>query len=280
MAQHINPVPYVAHCFGDKLHVDQNEKLNMYGVIHIVAADCYSRKIVAFVTLPNKNPISIYKTLFKPLLQSDGMWNQLRIDHGTEFSLISTIQLHLSNLRNSQTRDPVLQSLSRQNHKAEQIWPEINLRVNYPIKRILTSLEGNQKINMEDSLTKFAVLRVTINIISVPVTKFIRSWNCHRIPGSFGGIYNVLARTNSCITELNASDIPDVDEAVTIHESFGNSFTEERVYGVDPLSGYPMLQSVRERDFKLQFLAGKLFLKIYSIISVGIFLLPYCFLRN
>ena len=73
MAQHINPVPYVAHCFGDKLHVDENEKLNMYGVIHIVAVDCYSRKIVAFVTLPNKNPISIYKTLFKPLLQSDGM---------------------------------------------------------------------------------------------------------------------------------------------------------------------------------------------------------------
>ena len=42
MAQHINPVPYVAHCFGDKLHVDQNEKLNMYGVIHIVAVDGYS----------------------------------------------------------------------------------------------------------------------------------------------------------------------------------------------------------------------------------------------
>ena len=225
----------------------------MYGIIHIVAVDGYSRKIVAFVTLPNKNPISIYETLFKPFLQSNGMWNQLHIDHGTEFSLISTIQLHLSNLCNSQTRDPVLQSLSRQNHRAERIRPEINSRVNYPIKRILTSLEGNQEINMEDGLIKFAVSWVTINVISVPVTKFIRSWNCHRIPGSFGGIHNVLTRTNSCITELNASDITDVDGVATIHESFGNSLTEERMNGVDPLSGYPMLQSLRERDFKLQF---------------------------
>ena len=113
------------------------------------------------------------------------MWNQLCIDRGTKFSLISTIQLHLSNLCKSQARDPVLQSLSRQNHRVERIWPEINSRVNYPIKRILTSLEGNQEINMEDSLTKFAVLWVTINVISVPVTKFIQYWNCHRIPGSF-----------------------------------------------------------------------------------------------
>ena len=39
MAQHINP----AHYFGKKLHVDQNEKVNMYGVIHIVAVDGYSQ---------------------------------------------------------------------------------------------------------------------------------------------------------------------------------------------------------------------------------------------
>ena len=57
MAQHINPVPYVAHCFGDKLHVDQNEKLN------IVAVDGYSRKVVAFVALPNKNPFYIQNTI-------------------------------------------------------------------------------------------------------------------------------------------------------------------------------------------------------------------------
>ena len=132
---------------------------------------------------------------------------------------------------------------------------------------------------MEDSFTKFAVSWATINVIFVPVTKFIQSWNCHRIPGSFGGIPNVLARTNSCIPELNASDIPDVDEAVTIHESFGNSLTEG-VYGVDPLSGYPMLQSLCKHDFKLQFPCWEVIFEEILHNEGRIFLLPYSFLKK
>ena len=33
----INPFPYSAEYFGHKVHVDQNEKLVMYGVTHICA---------------------------------------------------------------------------------------------------------------------------------------------------------------------------------------------------------------------------------------------------
>ena len=50
-AQHVNPVPYRA---GHKLHVDQNEKLVMFGVTHICGIDGYSRKIVRLVTMPIK----------------------------------------------------------------------------------------------------------------------------------------------------------------------------------------------------------------------------------
>ena len=35
---------YEAHHFGDKLHLDQNEKLVMYGVTEVLAIDGYSRK--------------------------------------------------------------------------------------------------------------------------------------------------------------------------------------------------------------------------------------------
>ena len=36
--RHLNPPPYMARFFGDKLHYDQNEKLAMYGVTHVMAA--------------------------------------------------------------------------------------------------------------------------------------------------------------------------------------------------------------------------------------------------
>ena len=48
----INPIPYTASYFGEKLHVDQNEKLIMYGVTHVCAIDGYSGKIVGFISMP------------------------------------------------------------------------------------------------------------------------------------------------------------------------------------------------------------------------------------
>ena len=59
-AKKMNPVPYRADYFGHKLHIDQNEKLVMYGVTHICAVDGFSGKIVGFVTMPVKNNIEIY----------------------------------------------------------------------------------------------------------------------------------------------------------------------------------------------------------------------------
>ncbi len=53
--RHINPHPYVAHFLGHKLHVDQNEKIVMFGVVHILAIDGYSGKIVSVVSMPRKN---------------------------------------------------------------------------------------------------------------------------------------------------------------------------------------------------------------------------------
>lgn len=64
-ARQLNPIPYHADYFGHKLHIDQNEKLVMFGVTHICAVDGYSGKIVAFITMPIKNNIEIYEHLYK-----------------------------------------------------------------------------------------------------------------------------------------------------------------------------------------------------------------------
>ena len=60
-----NPKVYKADYFGHKLHVDQNEKLAMYGVTHVVARDGYSGMITGYTTMDIKNNLTIYEKMFR-----------------------------------------------------------------------------------------------------------------------------------------------------------------------------------------------------------------------
>lgn len=245
----LNPFPYYATYYGEKLHLDQNEKCKMFGVTHVVAIDGFSRKIVGFVTIPKKNPIFIYDVLFRPLLLSEGLWDQVRVDHGTEFTLVNTAQLHLSPHRQSSQHQPVMQSVSRQNHRAERVWPEINQRVNYPVKRVLTDMENNEEIDMGNEVTKFCVSWITIHVMQDAIKTFIQSWNNHRIPGRGGGIPNVMALHNNRVTVLNPTSIPSTAEVLHLHEHDGLQLSRDYCYCQDPLNGHTRLQELRERDF-------------------------------
>ena len=117
---------------------------------------------MGFITLPKKNDISIYNTLFLPIMHCHGLWDQLRLDPGTEFCLVIGVQQHLSHLRDRQEHHPVLQSMSRHNRRAECLWCEINQRVKYPVKHVLIRMEGDDIIDMRDEIIKFAVSWVCI----------------------------------------------------------------------------------------------------------------------
>lgn len=58
--RNINPIPYKTDNFGHKLHIDQNEKLAMYGLTHVCASDGCSGKLVSFASMPIKNNCVIY----------------------------------------------------------------------------------------------------------------------------------------------------------------------------------------------------------------------------
>ena len=58
-----HPAIYQADYFGEKLHINQNEKLVMFGVTHVAAIDGSSGKIVAFETMPIKNNVTIYENI-------------------------------------------------------------------------------------------------------------------------------------------------------------------------------------------------------------------------
>lgn len=249
----LNPVPYHASYYGEKLHMDQNEKCVMYGITHVLAIDGYSRKIVGFITIPKKNPIMIYDLLFRPLLLTEGLWNQVRVDHGTEFALVITAQLYLSSYRQSIDHQPVLQSLSRQNHRAERIWREVNQRVNYPIKWVLVEMENNGEIDMDNEVVKFCVSWIAIRVIQDATETFIASWNNHRIPGPNGGIPNALAMSDNHVTQLDNNSVLSAQNALQLHEQHGSTLQRDCMYGSDPLRGHLQLQQLRERDFYRSF---------------------------
>ena len=93
----MNPIPYCARYFREKVHCDLNEKLVLYGVTHVVAVDGYSRKDVGFITIPEENAVGIYEHL--PLILSIGLFHQVRTNHGQDFDLMLAVQESLSPFR-------------------------------------------------------------------------------------------------------------------------------------------------------------------------------------
>lgn len=58
-------MPYSAEYMGHKLHTDQNEKLVMFGVTHVLSVDDFSSKIVSQSTMPVKNNLTIYQEVYR-----------------------------------------------------------------------------------------------------------------------------------------------------------------------------------------------------------------------
>lgn len=86
----------------------------MFGVTHVVAADGYSHKMVGLITILPKNAILIHNLLFQPLLLTDELWNQICVDHGTEFVQVNTSQQCLSAFQqDKKINQPYYHSLTR-----------------------------------------------------------------------------------------------------------------------------------------------------------------------
>ena len=106
--------------------------------------------------------------------------------------------------------------MSWQNHQAEWVWPEINSRVNYPVKVVLISIKNEEMINMQNLMHKVSVSWVTIHVVTSPIQSFVRAWNCHWIPGQAGGIPNSLAQLTTQNRALNSSHVPSVSDVVNL----------------------------------------------------------------
>ena len=74
------------------------------------------------------------------------------MDHGQEFCLCLFVQELLKEYRFDKRRMPWRQTQSTQNYVAERMWPEINQRINYPIKRVLVALQAREAFDFDDAV--------------------------------------------------------------------------------------------------------------------------------
>ena len=116
-----NPIPYYSPYFGYNCHLVQNEKIGQdYECTHIVMINGCSRLVAGFVSLHVKNPILIYKSVFRQDLCKYGIWEQVRTDHGRDFILVGFIQNVVSYYRLIGTSTAYKQTTSTENNVAER----------------------------------------------------------------------------------------------------------------------------------------------------------------
>uniref|UniRef100_T1IU79 Integrase core domain-containing protein n=1 Tax=Strigamia maritima TaxID=126957 RepID=T1IU79_STRMM len=149
------------------------------------------------------------------------MWDQVRVDHGREFFLTLYMQEINSDKRVDTSRASYRQTQSKKNLRAERFWPEVNSRVNYPIKTALLQLVNSDELIMEDEITKFCVSSFAIQLCRIGTQRCVESWNAHTIPGVGSPI--ALAQNAPVVSSnITENDFPDAETAANMY-AFDNN---------------------------------------------------------
>lgn len=250
-ASQMNPHVYPTEYVGQQLYMDQNEKLNDFGVTEVLASDSFSGKILGFSVMPIKNNLTIYDEIYRDICLKHGLFDQLSVDYSKEFYLCLYQQDNLQAHRTNINRPPYIQSESRQNQEAERKWVEINARVNDPIKHALCSMTSDGLLDIDDLCTKFCVSSFARRCCTTGIDNLIPALNAHTI--SRQGIPDVLFANHLKAARITEDLLPPANVLAADYIRHGGSLTHPEVFGNDPLDGQLDLQQQREDIFSTHY---------------------------
>ena len=120
------------------------------------------------------------------------------------------------------------------------------MRVTYPIKRIIKSMDDCRAINMDCPITKYCVSSVLCRLCEVGMCRMVRAWNNHPIPNR--GIPNEI-QLQAYNTALIHAEIPLPPDAVLQYRSQGGQLRDPGAFGTDPLEGDSDLYIERDEQW-------------------------------
>ena len=139
----------------------------------------------------------------------------------------------------------------------ERLWPEINMRVNCPIKTALNSMVAEDLVSMDNEDDMFTVSTVAMAAASFGSSKFVEAWNEHPLPGK--GVPSVLQEANCTAAVIPPHLLPSSDDAVQIYEAAGGHITAPSTFGTDVLANYADLQEARNMEWAVRWPVEGLF---------------------
>eukprot|EP00064_Thunnus_orientalis_P001385 superscaffoldBa00000094_g1388 len=106
-------------------------------------------------------------------------------------------------------------TIYQENHTVERMWPEVNNRVNYPVKGALIHLVDRKELNLEDNMTQCCLSTLTCQIAQIGLDWMVQTWNAHSSQGK--GITSQLA-LGGCSKKLPADPLPEAAEAADCYD--------------------------------------------------------------
>ena len=131
----------------------------------------------------------------------------------------------------------------------ERFWPELNSRVNYPVKRALISIIKENDYSMSDPVLKYCVSWITNYICQVGTQHLIKSWSHPRTPGPTGCIPIENMRLSQQNARLNEVFVPSTSEAVKMYKELGGNLSRNSSFGWGPLVMNEEVYEHRLRSF-------------------------------